>query len=206
MAENINEALLNRHTLSGPDEESRAAGALRESHAQEMIGEDNAEEEKPQGLTLRQKMSAAKKQAAPEIPSADASAGLKFESSAVLKESWIGLLESFGATLPLINLYAFFHWVFGEKFFCALGEEWIPLDVGAGAEAEALKKMAKKLGLLEKMLLIALDFLALMALLAVLAILVLIGSVVSGHFDIIIKMGWSTVKAIFTMFNSSIQT
>ena len=209
MAENINEALLNRHTLSGPDEESRAAGELRESHAQERIGDDNPEEEKPQGTTPRQILSAAKKQGAPKAPSAGASSGsnpLSAVTSQTLKQSWPGLLETFGATLIYINLHVFGHSVLGEKVFCELGEEWIPDNLRSNMESPKVKSMIKKIGLLEKMVLIFLDFLALMALLAGLAGFVLIGSVVSGHFDVIIKMGWSLIRAILAMFNPDVQT
>ena len=107
--------------------------------------------------------------------------------------------------LAYINFHVFGNLVLGEKYFCKLGEEWIPANMRTGITAKAFKGLAKKIGLLEKIVLIFLDFVALIALLTILSILVLIGSVVAGNFDVIIKMGWSVIKLIFTLFDANIK-
>lgn len=84
-------------------------------------------------------------------------------TSKLLQQYWFNLIDSWGATLILINLHWFLNITLGDKFFCDLGSEWIP-KVGKGGAAEQatesiLGMPTAGLGLLEKMLVVILDLL-----------------------------------------------
>jgi len=122
----------------------------------------------------------------------------------------MNMLDPFAIPLALayINIHVFGHSVFGEKIFCALGEEWIPANMRTGMSAKEFKKAAKMMGLVEIIVLCFLDLLALFALLGILAILVEIASFYSDSlvgkaqqiFQAISTLGWGTVSAITSLF------
>lgn len=92
-----------------------------------------------------------------------AAAPIQQATSKMLQQSWLNLIDSWGATLIWINVHWFMNITMGDKFFCDLGKEWLPK---AGAEAkggggEAMESIlglpVSGLGLVEKMLIIILD-------------------------------------------------
>lgn len=151
--ENIDSRLMG-NTLR-PGEEDRAARELKDrrgpSSAKAMEGEGGGEETGQR--SLRQRALAARqaldlKQRAKDKIEAKITAPAKLGTSRALQWAWITLIPSFGLTLLYINLHVFLRYVFGEKLFCKLGEEWIPKQL-AGAGGEAGKMANKSIGLIE---------------------------------------------------------
>lgn len=77
-------------------------------------------------------------------------------TSSLLRQAWLNLIPSYGLTLFWINTHAFLNKVLGNKFFCKLGEEWVPKEVKKKI-GEAGKTTSRGLGLLEAGLLGLLD-------------------------------------------------
>lgn len=77
-------------------------------------------------------------------------------TSSLLRQAWLNLIPSYGLTLFWINLHAFLNKVLGKKFFCKLGEEWVPKEVKKKI-GEAGKTTSRAMGLLEAGLLGFLD-------------------------------------------------
>jgi hypothetical protein len=50
-------------------------------------------------------------------------------TSKLLQDAWANLIPSFGLTLIWIDIHFFLNMVFGDKFFCDLGGEWMPAGV-----------------------------------------------------------------------------
>ena len=107
-----------------------------------------------------------------------------------------------------INLHALFLLpVFGDKLFCKLGEEWIPKEIKA-AGGEAGKAAENKFGIVEWIILLILDLIALTIIGGALALLVMVvdfmGKGFAGKVGAIIKgimtLGWGVVKALFDLF------
>jgi len=84
---------------------------------------------------------------------------VKQGTSQLLKQSWRYLIPSLGLTLIYINIHVILEYVFGEKMFCKLGQEWLPKKMKQAGEQMA-EKFTKGLGLAEFMALIFLDLLA----------------------------------------------
>jgi hypothetical protein len=101
------------------DSSSEAPKSLREA----VIEEKRKEETK-----------ALKAGAGDRIASA-AAAPLRKSTSKLLQQAWLNIIDSFGLTLIWINIHVFLSYVFGEKLFCKLGEEWQDMIPGAGAVA-----------------------------------------------------------------------
>ncbi|MDD5528192.1 MAG: hypothetical protein PHO56_04470 [Patescibacteria group bacterium] len=196
---NIDEALLNRPTLS-ESEQLRAAGQLREDNAQERLSATAGAEENETGDTLGQKKSIAKMAKEAGKPGAEASSaggssgGASSATSRFLKQAWINMLDPFAIPLALayINLHVFGHSVFGEKIFCSLGEEWLPNNLQSGSGSETFKNAAKKIGLLEK---IGLIFLDLIAIIVPLILAVIIIGIMSLSPSTIVNSGLETLSA-----------
>ncbi|MFA6194849.1 MAG: hypothetical protein WC719_03865 [Patescibacteria group bacterium] len=112
---------------------SEKASRLRE--AQRAGGPDG------QGATSLREAVLAEKKKAGATPGSDGESGsspspLKQGASKLLQQSWLNLITSFGCTLIWINIHAFFlNQIFGEKFFCNLGDEWKDMIPGGGAAA-----------------------------------------------------------------------
>jgi hypothetical protein len=207
MAENINEALLNR--------EYRAAGELREDRAQENIAAAEPQDEnQPQGDTLAQKKNIARmakeKAASAEIAGAkEVSGGLSSATAQALKFAWENMLNPFAAPFSLlyINFHVFGKMVLGEKFFCKLGEEWAPMKNPTTAMTELMGTL-KSVGLLEKVVLIVLDLIVLIALLTVIAVVSLAVSFMTDDplekakkmFNLITSLNWSAIQSLIDLF------
>ena len=63
-------------------------------------------------------------------------------TAGILKDSWMGLVESFGLTLLYIDLHFLLNMILGDKMFCKLGHEWVPAEIEkfGGKRAEMLGK------------------------------------------------------------------
>jgi len=110
---------------------------------------DSAKEAKLNSDKKKEKASKASKASADS--KGDAASGIEKLTKAIdelLKAAWENLIDSFGLTL----LYIYFHWFMHQlfpRFFCDLGQEWVPKEVKSVAPDKA-KIIGKKIGLAEK--------------------------------------------------------
>src|SRR3989338_8671466 len=178
---------------------------------------ENKEQEQQAGTSLRERVMQAKaKEQADKLQEAKsqvnkegaAGAGAKFSTSALLKASWLNLIDSFGATLIYINIHVFLRWVLGEKFFCKLGEEWMPKQAEAAA-GQAGKAVSKNAGMVEAMALIALDLIAGAVIIGALSLVVMIvtwmsaswGAKLGMMFSALLNLGLSGFMALVNLFS-----
>ena len=131
-------------------------------------------------------------------------------TNSLLRKAWWSTFSVMGffPGLFYINLHALFLLpVFGDKLFCKLGEEWIPKEIKA-AGGEAGKAAENKFGIVEWIILLILDLIALTIIGGALALLVMVvdfmGKGFTGKVGAIIKgimtLGWGVVKALFDLF------
>jgi len=181
---NIDERLLAGKTLR-PEEEGEAAEELKNRR-------NGGEKEENQGGSLRQRVQAARqamdlkakaKQKLEEKVTAPAKAG----TSRALQWAWLTLIPSFGLSLIYINIHVFLRFVFGEKLFCKLGEEWIPKQISA-VGGEAGKRAGKSIGIVEVMGLLMLDLLVLFLILIAAGVFFMLIDLVTGWFGWLVKL------------------
>ncbi|PIR92538.1 hypothetical protein COU01_01110 [Candidatus Falkowbacteria bacterium CG10_big_fil_rev_8_21_14_0_10_44_15] len=175
---------------------------------------ENKEQEQQAGASLRERVMQAKaKEQEDKLQDSKsqtdkAGAGAKFSTSALLKASWLNLIDSFGATLIYINIHVFLRWVLGEKFFCKLGEEWVPKQAEAAA-GQAGKAVSKNAGIVEAMVLIVLDLIAGAVIIGALSLIVMIvtwmGESWWGKLTMLWQalwgLGWGAVKVLVDLFS-----
>ena len=104
----------------------------------------------------------------------------KMGTSSLLKWAWGVLIPSFGLSLIYINMHVFLRWIFGDKLFCKLGEEWVPKQVGSVLGEEG-KMTGIGIGLIEVMGLVFLDLAVLIIILVQTAIIILMFDVITTH-------------------------
>ncbi|MDD4333296.1 MAG: hypothetical protein PHT51_04250 [Patescibacteria group bacterium] len=80
---------------------------------------------------------------------------IQLGTSRALKWAWYALIPSWGVSILYINIHVILSSYFGEKFFCKLGDEWLPPQ--AAATGETGKAVSGFAGILEKIVLIFLD-------------------------------------------------
>jgi hypothetical protein len=107
-------------------------------------------------------------------------APVRMATSEALKQSWIHLISSWGATSIYINLHAFGRLTVGSDWFCKLGHEWgggiakaSPASAGQAGQ-EIMKKVGDRIGIVESMGLGVLDLIILIAMFIIVAIISLI--------------------------------
>lgn len=94
--------------------------------------------------------------------------GGKMITKELLKQSWLHLIDSFGATLIYLNIHPWVGFIEGNKVFCKLGEE---------TKSPAMFK--KAMGMLEAIGIFALDFILFMIILVLIALIVLIADAIA---------------------------
>lgn len=94
--------------------------------------------------------------------------GGKMITKELLKQSWLHLIDSFGATLIYLNIHPWVGFIEGNKVFCKLGEE---------TKSPAMFK--KAMGMLEAIGIFALDFIVFMIILVLIALIVLIADAIA---------------------------
>ncbi len=206
-ADTINDRLLNQNTLSGPAQEQLAGRKLREDRmggADEGEGETKADEPK----SLRQSVMAARramdiKQRAKDKIEEKVVAPARMGTNYALRWAWMTLIPSFGLSLIYVNLHVFLKFVFGEKLFCKLGEEWISKKIQA-VGGDAGKMTGKAIGIVEVMALLALDLAILFIIAIFLFFIVMIATWIdAGTWDKA-KMLWGAgldgVKVLVELF------
>jgi len=155
---------------------------------------------------LRQKVLQAKKE------SMLAKAGMSVAGEAsqkatgkFLATAWLNVIDSFGLTLIYINIHVFLRWVFGDRLFCKLGEEWLPPQAGAVVGA-AGKKASQTIGIVEAMVLIVVDLIIGALIFGVMAFIIMIITWMSEFDEAgVLKKGWMIVKAIWDLGFKNLQ-
>ena len=94
----------------------------------------------------------------PDESPKDNNAPIRVATNRFLRRAWLNLVTSWGLTLLYIDIHVFLRWVFGERFFCKLGHEWVPRQLAGGEQSKTLNFF---LGLAEIIALIGLNLLAL---------------------------------------------
>ncbi|MDD5071415.1 MAG: hypothetical protein PHQ42_01635 [Patescibacteria group bacterium] len=165
-------------------EEEGEKGEERERGGRdEKAKKDKEGEEEKEGKGLRDRVKELKERAnlkkrAQKKIEEKVTAPAKQGTNSLLRNAWIHLIDSFGATLLWIDTHVFLHWVLGEKFFCKLGEEWIPKKVEA-AGGEAGKAASEKIGLVESAGCCLLNLSALIIILFLIAVIALMFDIIA---------------------------
>ena len=203
---------------SSPLTRGRLGGSQEEAPAgprENTLG--NKEQEQQAGTSLRERVMQAKaKEQTDKLQDSKSQvdkegtggAGAKFSTSTLLKASWLNLIDSFGATLIYINIHVFLRFVLGEKFFCKLGEEWLPKEAAASA-GEAGKAVSKNAGIVEALVLILLDLIAGALFIGALSLIVMIvtwmsaswGGKIGMIFSALLNLGLSGLTALVNLFS-----
>lgn len=207
-AENLDSRL-----LRSQEEEQEAARRLKEEKRGQ-AGAEESEEVDADGepRSLRQRVQAARqaldlKEQAKKKVEEKVMAPAKAGTSNVLRWAWMTLIPSWGLSLIYINMHVFSKYVFGEKLFCKLGEEWLPKQATEAA-GEAGKTINKSIGIVEVMGLLILDLIVLVIILGFLALIVMTVDFIQADSWVKIKMiiggltglGWSGIKALYSLF------
>jgi hypothetical protein len=206
---NIDETLLNQQTLADSNQQQQVANRLGHDQTQARNGlTDSASVNEAENLTEGQKRGAARKAQDEKVSAVSSSAagsgGMSSGTSKLLKSAWMNMLDPFAIPLALayLNIHWFLNLVLGESVFCEMGSEWVP---GNLKNTPGIKSKIKTLGLLEKWLLFWIDVTVAAALGIVITIIVLIGSVMTGGFDVIVQLGWALIKVVLQMFDPNIK-
>ena len=165
-----------------------------------------------QKMSLRQKVASAKKalnikEKAKKKIEEKVTAPVRMGTNWLLKEAWWNLISSWGLTLIYINIHVFLRLVLGEKFFCKLGDEWIPKKIKA-VGGDAGKMGGKAIGIIEVIGLLLLDAVAFFLILAILGLISMImswlgkgfWSSIWGAVKAIYNLGWDGVSALIDLF------
>ncbi len=169
----VDSQLLNRNNQPNQAQAGSSAdraAQLREEKRQGAAGADAESEDAGGGLREQLAGKRKKGKGLKEKAMEQVAAPVNKATSKLLKSSWENLIDSFGATLIWINIHVFLKMVFGEKFFCKLGMEWIDDNIKK-TSPQLAEKAGQKIGLVEKAGLALLDLILLFILLAAFALL-----------------------------------
>lgn len=118
------------------------SGNLREVQraGNKQAGESDSSQAETGAMSLREAVLAAKKKESAQsgaegIKDGGAASPMRQGTSKLLQQAWLNLVTSWGLTLIWINIHVFLSYIFGEKLFCKLGEEWKDVIPGAGGAA-----------------------------------------------------------------------
>jgi len=191
--------------MANIDERLMAASLADRKRQDKMGAEDKERQEDAEPRSIRQRLAAARqamdlkakaKKKIEEKVAAPARAG----TNKALRWAWLTLIPSFGLSLIYINIHVFLRFVFGEKLFCKLGEEWIPKPL-AGAGGEAGKGLSKSIGIIEVMGLLFLDLVAFIIILTALGLVVMIMGWIKHPLDAIAQLGWGAISVLKSLFS-----
>jgi hypothetical protein len=210
------ESDINNKNRKGPKTDSRPI-PMREEPTKTSRKDENIKKESPESSldnlnknnksgaseTKKEAQLSADKKAASDVKASKASSSASSDSVSgiekftkavdeLLKSAWENLIDSFGLTL----LYIYFHWFMHQlfpKFFCDLGQEWVPAEVKE-VSPDAAKAMGKKVGLVEKALV---GWTCLILLVSCLQMIIIIYLILNA-WGIIVDTAWSWVTGIFS--------
>jgi hypothetical protein len=198
--ENVNDALLNR--------ERKDAAQMRQEQVEARGGDSEARV--GVGGTIEQMKRSARnfaKKPMPGTPGGSAagasSSPMAKGTSKLLRQAWINMFDPFAIPLALIyiNTHLFGHSVFGEKVFGELGEELLPEHLRTNLESPEAKAIIKKIGLLEKCVLILLDSIALLLLLIVIGGIIFLITYIANWLNVakaIPGLSWDWLTGLFS--------
>ena len=135
-----------------------------------------------QRLLRKRNLRKAAQEAAREKAKSAVASPVKQGTGALLKFSWLNLVDSLGLTLIYINLHVFLRFIF-PSMFCKLGEEWLPKQaaVAIGGASQAAE-VSKNIGLIEVIGLLLLDLLVIIILILAIGSIFMILDGVYGIF------------------------
>jgi hypothetical protein len=206
-------AIMSHSPNQQPDQEQKnpPAGGEAENPEEPEEAENPAAELRRQKLEEKQKK-AEEEQKTEEEESPGLGDRMKQGTSELLRYAW-GLqlaILTFLPGLAYVNLHVFLHWALGDRFFCKLGEEWMPDQLQVLSKETAGKLVTKNVGLVEVMLLVLLDMVAGAIIFTSLGLVVMIitwmGASWWGKLTYIWEalwgLGWGGVKAIVELFSA----
>lgn len=179
---NIDEQLLNKNK---EEEAAGRAGELLEAKRSDAGGGSGAEFAPESSLRERifkkkQEEATATKEGGAEGKLAEAAtAPIRKGTSKLLQQAWLNLADSFGLTLLWIDIHVWLGSIFGHKFFCKLGQEWLDNNI-VSAENEYAKSQGKTLGTVEPMVLVGCNLGCFFILLVVIMIVAMIVGVITN--------------------------
>ncbi len=203
--------LLNRENINR-DEEVRASSLnrkdkqrkRREKNQQQEEGGEEKSGRKGTGLKTagRQLSDTAKRgvknkagHEAKEYTKKKVAAPARMYTSSMLKWSWIVLIPSWGLSLVYINIHAFMHLIM-PSLFCKLGEEWVPAPLRS-----AVNQGSRVAGIVEKMVLVLADLLALFIVFLAFVFIALIAYLATETWQAIMDMGLYVLKPLWEMLH-----
>lgn len=150
---NVDEQIMNK---DGGEEAAERAGDLLAAKRGE--SPDSPEEEVSDKTSWRARFFKRKKEAADEEGAASKIASavtspIQKGTSKLLQQAWLNLVDSFGLTLLWIDIHVWLGSIFGDKFFCKLGQEWLDSNI-ISAESEYAKSQGKMIGTVEPMVMV----------------------------------------------------
>jgi hypothetical protein len=127
-------------------------------------------------------------------------APMKAGANWLLRWAWEALIPSLGMSLIYIHFHILLRQVFGENFFCKLGEEWLPKQVST-ASKEAGDLANKSIGIAEIIVVLILDLLAATVIFLGLAIIYFLIDIYLHPIDALwtygLKSVYNVIKALF---------
>lgn len=110
------------------------------------------------------------------------------QTSRALIKYWQLFIESFGATLIMIDLHVFGRYVMGENWFVKLGHEWGEMGMGKGnikigeTGQKVVDKIGNKIGIVEATLVFLLNVVVLLAIISSLVMLIFIIATIAAPY------------------------
>jgi len=185
---NPDEQLLNNKR--GEQGSADRAGSFREAQRGNS-GDETTNDGSPardEQLSLREATQEAKKEKAAQeekeggagdkLASA-ATAPIRQGTSKLLQQAWLHLVDSWGLTLIWIDIHVWLGTIFGDKFFCKLGGEWLDNNIKTAQEDYA-KSQGKTLGTVEPMVLACCNLGCLLILISVIFLVAMIMGVIEN--------------------------
>jgi len=186
----------------GPAGQVLIGQRLRQMRSQNEPPEDEDEDDDNSSITSRLsrlKTAAREKQGAKREAIEKLDDMAQAGTGQLLRLAWLNVIDTFGLTLIYVNIHVFLRWVLGKRFFCKLGDEWVPKQAKAIA-GEAGKLAGRPIGIIEGMILIFVDFIVGAIILTILAFIIMILSWITEFDDArLLKKGWMILQGIYEL-------
>ncbi len=178
----IDSQLLRHKKLGGREEEQKAENELRQQKRQQK-SKNNVQSTLNKKQEQKQKAKAKETSQSMKAKTGKASGTpLKEGTKWLLRGAWLNIITSFGLTIIWIDLHVFLRFVVGKRFFCGLGEEWLPnLAVMSQITQTSSSRMKiKMIGFLEALLLLFLNLMYLFILFSIVTLFLLMAAVIDN--------------------------
>lgn len=193
------------NTINSGIDERLMASQLREEKNKEKNGQEGEGEQpkdEEQAKTFRQKIIAArqaldiKEKAKKKIEEA-ITAPIGMGTARLLQMAWGSIFSVVGFIflgLPYINIHVFCRFVFGEKLFCKLGDEWMLTKGAAKIGGEATETAGRGIGMAEWIIFIISDIIVLVILGAFAFLIIMIVTWMSASWTEKLKMIFDAIR------------